>query len=64
MSLISGPPSFSFTGGGITGFWPFQLITPASITLCIRIVYSRKIERAFHQDLALRLRNLKVFSAS
>jgi hypothetical protein len=31
MSLISGPPSVNFTGGGSTGFCPFQLIRPASI---------------------------------
>ena len=29
MSLISGPSSFNFTGGGRTGFWPLQLIRPA-----------------------------------
>lgn len=34
MSLISGPPSFNDTGGGNTGFWPFQLTIPASMAFC------------------------------
>jgi len=38
MSLIIGPPSFNFTGGGMTYCWSFQLISPESIAFCDEFV--------------------------